>query len=100
LKDKVGDMLVPGDMGTWPDVRNRLNRLLRGWSAYFSYGTRLQAYRAVDHHVYESVRHFLARRHKEPGRGTRRFSHEYVFGDGGVMRLRHAHIGPPPKAVR
>ena len=100
LKTKVGDLLVPGDMGTWPEVRNRLNRLLRGWSVYFGYGTRLQAYRAVDHHVYESVRHFLARRHNEPGRGTRRFSHAYVYGKGGVMRLRHAHIGPPPKAVR
>ena len=100
LKDKVGDLLVPGDMGTWPDIRNRLNRLLRGWSAYFSYGTRLQAYRAVDHHVYESVRHFLVRRHHVPGRGNRRFSYDYVYGDGGVMRLRNAHIGPPPKAVR
>jgi len=100
LKDKVGDLLVPGDMGAWPDVRNRLNRLLRGWSAYFSYGTRLQAYRAVDHHVYESVRHFLARRHKVPGRGNRRFSYDYVYGEGGVMRLRTAHIGPPPKAMR
>ncbi len=100
LKDKVGDLLVPGDMGIWPDVRNRLNRLLRGWSAYFSYGTRLQAYRAVDHHVYESVRHFLVRRHHVPGRGNRRFSYDYVYGEGGVMRLRNAHIGPPPKAVR
>jgi len=97
LKDKVGDLLVPGDMGTWPDVRNRLNRLLRGWSTYFSYGTRLQAYRAVDHHVYERVRHFLVRRHNVPGRGNRRFSHDHVYGDGGVMRLRNAHIGPPRK---
>jgi len=100
LKDKVGDLLVPGDMGTWPDVRNRLNRLLRGWSTYFSYGTRLTAYRAVDNHVCESVRHFLVRRHNVPGRGNRRFSHDYVYGDGGVMRRRNAHIGPPPKAVR
>lgn len=100
LKNKVSDLLIPGDTGTWPDVRSRLNRLLRGWSVYFGYGTRLQAYRAVDHHVYENVRHFLARRHNEPGRGTRRFSHDYVYGKGGVMQLRHAHIGPPPKAVR
>lgn len=79
---------------------NRLNSLLRGWSSYFNYGTRLQAYRAVDHHVYDRVRHFLARRHNEPGRGTRRFSHDYVHGEGGVMHLRRLHIGSPPKAVR
>lgn len=100
LKGKVSDILVPGEMGAWPEVRSRLNSLLRGWSSYFSYGTRLQAYRAVDHHVYDRVRHFLARRHNEPGRGTRRFSHEYVHGEGGVMHLRRLHIGPPPKAVR
>jgi RNA-directed DNA polymerase len=100
LKTKVGDMLVSGEMGTWPEVRNRLNSLLLGWATYFSYGTRLQAYRAVDQYVYDRVRHFLARRHKEPGRGTRRFSHDYVHGEGGVLRLRRVHLGPPPIAVR
>jgi len=45
LKAKVGDLLVPGNKGAWPKVCNQLNRLLRGWSAYFDYGTRLQAYR-------------------------------------------------------
>jgi RNA-directed DNA polymerase len=100
LKAKVGDLLVPGEMGTWPDVRNRLNRLLRGWSAYFGYGSRLPAYRAVDNHVYERVRNFLARRHNVAGRSSKRFSDGYVFGEGGVLRLRRVHIGPPPKAVR
>ena len=68
LKAKVSDLLVPGNMGAWPEVRDRLNRLLRGWAAYFSYGTRLMAYRAVDNHVYDRVRHFLVRRHKVPSR--------------------------------
>ena len=36
---------------------DRLNRLLLGWSAYFGYGTRLQAYRAVDQHVYDRVQY-------------------------------------------
>ena len=93
LKDKVGETLVPGNMGAWPDVRDQLNRLLRGWTGYFSYGTRLQAYRAIDHHVYDRVRHFLVRRHQVPGRGTRVFSHDVVYEDLGVLRLRHVHIG-------
>ena len=100
LKVKVSDLLVPGEMGAWPDVRNRLNRLLRGWSAYFGYGSRLPAYRAIDNHVYERVRNFLTRRHNVKGRGSQRFSSEYVFGKGGVLRLRRVHIGPPPKAMR
>ena len=27
LKAKVGDLLVPGNKGPWPEVRDRLNRL-------------------------------------------------------------------------
>ena len=100
LKDKVGELLVPGNMGPWPEVRDQLNRLLRGWSAYFSYGTRLMAYRAVDNHVYDRVRHFLRRRHKVPGRGTRRFSDDDVFGDLGVLRLAACTLAPPPRARR
>ncbi len=95
VKTKIGDLLTPGNMGAWPVVRDRLNRLLIGWSAYFGYGTRLQAYRAIDHHVYDGVRHFLVRRHKVQGRGTRRFSRDDVFGELGVMHLRRVHIGPP-----
>ena len=95
LKTKIGALLVPGNQGTWLTVHDQLNRLLRGWSAYFSYGTRMPAYRAIDNHVYDHLRHFLARRHKVQGRGTRRFSREYVFGELGVLHLRRVHIGPP-----
>jgi len=96
VKTKVGELLTLGNKGAWPVVRDRLNRLLIGWSAYFGYGTRLQAYRAVDNHVYDRVRHFLVRRHNVQGRGTRRFSRDDVFGDLGVLHLRRVHIGPPP----
>jgi RNA-directed DNA polymerase len=87
IKDKIGDLLKPGEKGSWPRVRNRLNRLLAGWSGYFSYGTRVPAYRAVDHHVSARVRCFLAKRHKEPGRGTRPFSWEEIHGKFGVTQL-------------
>ena len=87
IKDKIGDLLKPVEKGSWPGVRARLNRLLAGWSGYFSYGTRVPAYRAVDHHVSESVRRFLAKRHKEPGRGTGLFSWEEIHGKLGVTQL-------------
>ena len=73
LKDKVGELLVPGNKAPWPEVRDQLNRKLRGWTNYFSYGTRLAAYRGIDHHVYDRVRNFLVKRHKVQGRGTERF---------------------------
>lgn len=100
LKARVGEILVPGNQAPWPAVRDRLNSLLRGWSGYFDYGTRLIAYRAVDNYVNDSVRRFLARRHKVPSRGTRRFSNEVVFGELGVLRLRRVHLGAPPWTVR
>jgi RNA-directed DNA polymerase len=100
LKQRVGEILVPGNQAPWAEVRSQLNSLLRGWSAYFGYGTRLIAYRAVDHHVYHSVRRFLVRRHKVQSQGTRRFSDEVVHGEFGVLRLRHVHIGAPPTGAR
>jgi len=94
FKDKVGDLLVPGDKRPWSEVRDQLNAMLRGWSGYFGYGTRLQAYRAVDAHVYDRVRNFLVKRHKVQGRGTRQFPHALVFGDLGVLALKRVHLGP------
>ena len=89
LKDKVGAMLVPGNMGRWDDVRNALNRLLRGWGGYFSPGSHYVADRAIEAHVYDCVRNFLARRAKMPARGIGSFRMEAVFGDMGVTRMRH-----------
>jgi RNA-directed DNA polymerase len=100
IKTKIGDLLTPGNKGAWLVVRGKLNRLLVGWSAYFGYGTRLQAYRAVDNHVYDRVRHFLVQRHKVRGRGARRFSRDEVYGELGVLLLKRTHLGPPPRALR
>ena len=88
IKRKVGEILRPNNVGPWQEVRNRLNQTLRGWSAYFSYGTRLRAYQAVDLYVEERVRNFLSRRHKVPSRGIARFPGKVIFGELGVTRLR------------
>jgi RNA-directed DNA polymerase len=85
LKQKVRKLLRPCEKGAWPDVRDRLNALLRGWSTYFCYGTTMIAYRAVERNVYNRVRRFLIERHKVQSRGIRRFPSERVFGELGVM---------------
>jgi RNA-directed DNA polymerase len=100
LKERVEEILISSNVAPWDKVRGRLNHLLRGWSGYFDYGTRLMAYRAVDNHVHEAVRGFLRRRHNVPSRGTRQFSNDTVFGKLGVLRLRRVHIGAPPTAAR
>ena len=76
-------------MQPWHEVRTQLNRVLRGWAAYFQQGTRLMAYRAVDHHVYTRIRLFLVRRHKVPSRGAGRYPDTEVFGK---LRLRSIHL--------
>jgi RNA-directed DNA polymerase len=96
LKDKVSAILVPGEHGSWPEVCLRLNRLLRGWCGYFSYGSHYAADRVIEQHVYERVRNFLARRHKTPSRGVRRFSAERVYGELGVLRPRQARLVGTP----
>lgn len=88
IKANVHDLLRPADMGAWPEVRERLNAALRGWGAYFRYGTLTPAHRAIDGYVCERVQTFLARRHKLPGRGISRYPWRVVFGELGVHRLR------------
>ena len=51
IKTKIGALLTPDNKGAWPEVRTRLNRLLGGWSAYFSYGALASAYEAIDRHA-------------------------------------------------
>jgi RNA-directed DNA polymerase len=97
LKGKVHALTTPGNVLPWPEVRDRLNRLLRGWQAYFGYGTLSRAYSEVNWYVAGRVRGFLRRRHKGRSRGTRPFSTERVFDDRGVLKLarRPQHADTP-----
>jgi RNA-directed DNA polymerase len=98
VKGRIRAILRPGNQAPWETVVATLNSVLRGWAHYFSYGTRLMAYRAVDHYVYDCVRGFLRRRHQVPSRGTRRFSLTRVFGELGVFSLRRLPLASPAHA--
>jgi RNA-directed DNA polymerase len=87
LKAKVRELLVPSNTEPWPEVRDDLNRSLRGWSNYFNLGSPVAAFRSVDHYVRERVRGFLARRHKLAGRGNRRFTFDEIHRNRGVLCL-------------
>lgn len=99
VKGRIRQILRPANQAPWEEVAAELNTVLRGWAAYFSYGTRLMAYRAVDQYVAERVRHCLRRRHKVPTRGTRRFSAEAVFGERGIIQLRRVHLASAAHAL-
>jgi RNA-directed DNA polymerase len=96
VKERIGVVLQPGNQQPWPDVARQLNRILRGWAHYFSYGTRLMGYRAVDRYVAHRARAFLRRRHKmRHRRGIGPFPDERLFGPLGIQRLRTLHVGVP-----
>jgi RNA-directed DNA polymerase len=100
VKTKIGELLVSGNKGAWDEVRARLNHILRGWSAYFSYGALAAAYEAVDQHVYDRARNFLRQRHKAQGRGADQFSREHVYGELAVRCLRRERGRSSPWALR
>src|SRR5215468_8308095 len=100
FKTKIGNLLLPGNIDPWPELRDTLNSSLLGWSNYFCHGTRRSAFRSIDRYVYERVRDFLARRHKVAGRGTRRFSCDVVYGELGLLRLERLPLTAPPCVLR
>jgi RNA-directed DNA polymerase len=88
ITEKVSELLDRREVRPWEEVCGKLNAMLRGWKQYFNRGHVSPAYRAVDAHVEERVRHFLRKRHKVSSQATRQFSREKVFGDLGVFQLR------------
>ena len=90
-KAKVSELLVAGNMAPWNEVCDQLNRLLRGWTAYFSYGSCALAYRALENHVWHRVHRFLRRRHKADRGGK---PDTDVFGRLGVLRPQMARVSP------
>jgi RNA-directed DNA polymerase len=88
LRASVAEALCRTNVAPWAEIVTVLNRKLRGWANYFSYGTTWQSYWAADWYVCDRVRGFLQRRHKVPTRGTRRFSDQYIYSRLGVLSLR------------
>jgi RNA-directed DNA polymerase len=87
LKEKLHKMLGPGNVQPLREVTTQTNRVLRGWSAYFSYGNVYPAYRALDNHLYDRFRHFLRRRHKIQSSGTNLLATGQDLGRWGITRL-------------
>jgi RNA-directed DNA polymerase len=87
VKRKLHQVLCPWNVEAWPQVAKRVNRIMVGWSNYFSPGTLWFAYRAVDNHLYDRVRHFLRRRHKIKSGGTSLLPTGKSLRDWGIVRL-------------
>jgi RNA-directed DNA polymerase len=93
IKEHIRQRLRSGNQAPWEDVALALNRTVRGWAAYFSYGSVANARHTVQLHLYQTVRRFLRRRHHVAGSGFRPFPAQRVFGELGVHSLESLPVG-------
>jgi group II intron reverse transcriptase/maturase len=88
LCESIGALTDRNSLWQDPDeLVSKLNRRLRGWAGYFYLGPVSKAYRAVDAHVTNRLRQWLRKKHKRPGRGTKRYSDDYLYNTLGLVRL-------------
>ncbi len=98
LRERIRGIFGPWNTGSWEETVTKANRIIRGWANYFSYGTVARTYWNQNAFLYTRVQRFLRRRHKVPGRGTRRFPAKWIFGPGGLLELGKHHVPAPSNA--
>jgi RNA-directed DNA polymerase len=62
----------------------QVNRIVRGWVAYFRRGNSAEALQKVRYHVERQVRRFAAKKSKRRGFGWKRWSSEVVYEAWGL----------------
>jgi len=92
LRQKVQTILRCGNQEPINEVIVDLNRVLIGWSNFFSYGTVSRTYRVIDQYVADRLRRFLVRRHKDQTQGTHRFPDARLYQEYGLHRLQGARV--------
>jgi RNA-directed DNA polymerase len=100
LRARLRQILHRGNVAPWVDVRKELNRTLRGWENYFSYGSVGRAYEAVNWAVLERARYLLRKRHRVSTQNMwRRFSAPVIYENYAVYQLRRRKRMPTPCAA-
>jgi RNA-directed DNA polymerase len=100
FKQKLRGVLRPGNQRRIQHVVAALNRKLVGWKNHFSVGTRAGVYRSLDEYACMLLRKFLVRRHKVPGRGTRRFGNQWLRSSLGLVQLYQRRQVAPSNALK
>ena len=100
LLQRIHDATTPHKHAESPDLRvAAINRLVRGWAAYFNQGPVLPAYRVVRWYVQRRLQRWLVRRSGQAGTGYRQYPDEYLYETLGLyaLPLRRADL-PSAKA--
>ena len=75
------------------DVVSEMNRVLRGWGAYFHYGHPQSSMRRINHFADERLRKWLMRKHQQSGPGYKHYPTQAIYGEFGLYRLPTARPG-------
>jgi RNA-directed DNA polymerase len=88
LLRRIHDATTPHKHAESPELRvAAINRLLRGWAAYFSQGPVLPTYRLVRWYVQRRLQRWLVRRSRQAGTGYRQYPDEYLYETLGLYAL-------------
>ena len=88
LLQRIHDATTPHKHAESPDLRvAAINRLVRGWAAYFNQGPVLPAYRVVRWYVQRRLQRWLVRRSGQAGTGYRQYPDEYLYETLGLYAL-------------
>ena len=88
LLQRIHDATTPHKHADSPEERvEAINRLLRGWAAYFNQGPGLKVYKVVRWYVQRRLQRWLTRRGGQAGTGYRQYPDEYLYGTLGLHAL-------------
>lgn len=86
IKESLQRMV--GSHMSWQSEENligEVNRRLRGWMNYFSYGSLWKAYHRLERYVQQRVRGWLVHKHRVGSRGECHYPADYIYGPLGLV---------------